>query len=100
MKNVQTKIAKQNETFKKYVHHESITNMFIKPTNLVNIIDPAKTLKGKTSSGFDEISTKLLSEIIEDITYPPTYIINLSFSTGVVPANKKTAKVLSIHKSG
>jgi len=58
MKNIQTKIAKQNE---------SITNMFIKPTNLVNIIDPAKTLKRKTSSGFDEISTKLLSEIIEEI---------------------------------
>ena len=52
--------------------------MFLTPTDPVNIIDTAKTLKRKTSSGFDEISKKLF-DIIEDM---------------------KIAKVIPIHKSG
>ena len=69
-------------------------------TDPVNIIDTAKILKRKTSSRFDEISTKLISEIIEDIAYPLTYIINLSFSKGIVPENMKIAKFIPIYKFG
>jgi len=86
-KNVQSKIPKQNETFENYISHNISNNMFITSTDPINIIDTAKTLKRKPRSGFDEISTKLLSEIIEDIAYPLTYIINVSFSKGVVPEN-------------
>jgi len=99
-KNVQSKIPKQNETFENGISHNITTNMFKTSTDPVNIIDTTKTLKRKTSSGFDEISTKLLSEIIEDIAYPLTYIINLLFSKGIVPENMKIAKVIPIYKSG
>ena len=57
-------------------------------------------MKKKVSSGFDEMSTKLVSDIIEDIACPLTYIINLSFSTGIVPNKMKIAKVIPIYKSG
>ena len=39
-------------------------------------------LKPKTSSGKDNISTKLLKEIIESIVYPIAHLFNLSFKTG------------------
>jgi hypothetical protein len=76
------------------------SNIFLTPTDPINLIDTAKILKKKTSSGFDEISTKLLSDILEDIAYPLTHIINLSFSKGIVPENMKVAKIHPIHKSG
>jgi len=43
--------------------------MFITITDPVNTIDTRKTLKRKTSSGVEEISPKLLSEVIEDIAH-------------------------------
>jgi hypothetical protein len=99
-KNIQSKIPTQNETFEYYMNQNIKTNIFLTPTDPINLIDTAKKLKKKTSSGFDEISTKLLSDIIEDIAYPLTHIINLSFSKGIVPENMKVAKVHPIHKSG
>jgi len=99
-KNVKNKIPKPNETFEKYMSRDVASNIFLTSTDPVNIIDTAKTLKRKTSSGFDEISRKLLSDTIEDIACPLTYLINLSFSKGVVPENIKMAKAIPIHKSG
>ena len=64
------------------------------------MIKIAKTLKPKLSSGYDNISNKLLLHIIEDIAEPFTHIVSLSFSSGIVPANMKIAKVITIHKSG
>jgi len=37
---------------------------------------------------------------LKDIAYPLTYIINLSYSKGVVDENMKIVKVIPIHKSG
>ena len=99
-KNIQNKIPTQNETFEYYMDQNINSNIFLTPTDPINLIDTAKKLKKKTSSGFDDISTKLLSDIIEDIAYPLTHIINLSFSKGIVPDNMKIAKVIPIHKSG
>jgi hypothetical protein len=99
-KNIQSKIPTQNETFEYYMNQNIKTNIFLTPTDPINLIDTAKKLKKKTSSGFDEISTKLLSDIIEDIAYPLTHIINLSFSKGIVPENMKVAKVHPVQKSG
>ena len=42
------------------------------------VIDVVKKLKPKTSSGHDEISTKLVKESIVTIIQPLTHIINLS----------------------
>ena len=74
--------------------------MFINPIDPNNLIKTAKTLKPKLSSGYDNISNKLLLYIIEDIAEPFTHIVNLSFSSGIVPANMKIAKSIPIHKSG
>ena len=73
--------------------------MFLEPvTPLLNTNTTAK-LQPKSSSGYDELSTKLLKETINNIIVPITDIINKSFRTGVVPQQIKIAKVVPIHKA-
>ena len=57
-------------------------------------------LKGKNSSGKDEISYKLLQSIKDEIAKPLTIIINQSLKTGVFPDTLKIAKVKPLYKKG
>jgi hypothetical protein len=67
------------------------------PQDLINI---SKSLKSKTSQGYDNISTKLTKQIIDEIAETLTHIFNQSFLTGVIPEQLKTAKIIPIYKSG
>jgi hypothetical protein len=55
-------------------------------------------LKSKTSVGVDEISTKLLKEIKNEIINPITLIVNQSLSTGIFPDLLKIGKISPIFK--
>ena len=74
-------------------------SIFLDPIAPSEILNCAKKLKPKLSSGHDNISTKLLKETIYNILQPITHIINQSISTGIVPKQMKVAKVIPIHKS-
>ena len=64
------------------------------------VLESVNKLKTKNSVGRDNISTKLLKDIIECIIYPVTHLFNLSFRTGYIPSEYKCAKVIPIFKSG
>ena len=57
-------------------------------------------MKNKTSCGPDGISSKLLKLIMPQILTPLCHLFNLSFQTGYIPIQLKTAKVIPIFKSG
>ena len=73
--------------------------MFIEPVTQTDTINSCRKLKSKTTTGHDEISTKLLKETIPIITDPITHIINMSLSAGIVPDDMRVAKVIPIFKS-
>ena len=56
-------------------------------------------MKLKTSSGYDDINTKIIEKTAKEISKPLTHILNLSFSTGIVPDNLKIALITPIFKS-
>ena len=64
-----------------------------------DIVDISDIIKPKSSSGQDEISTKLMKATITHIINPITHIINQSLQTGIVPNKMKIAKVVPIFKS-
>ena len=66
-------------------------------TEIENIIDNLNTSK---SSGPYSIPTKLLKMLKNTISVPLTYIINCSFSTGIMPGKLKIARVIPIYKKG
>ena len=84
-------------TFTDYLPNPTRHSMFLE----ILITNTTAKLKPKSSSGHDEISTKLLKlkETINNLIVPITDIINKSFRTGVVPHQMKIAKVVPIHKA-
>ena len=80
-------------------NNQNSRSMFIEPVAQTDTINSCRKLKSKTSTGHDEISTKLLKETITIITDPITHIINMSLSAGIVPDDMKVAKVIPIFKS-
>jgi hypothetical protein len=62
------------------------------------VISLTKSLKGKPTSGDDDIPENLLKQCIHLIKGPLTHIYNLSLNSGVFPDLWKTAKVKPLHK--
>ena len=56
-------------------------------------------MKSKTSTGCDNISSKLLKELANVLGGPISILINKSMESGIVPKSMKTAKVIPIFKS-
>ena len=52
------------------------------------------------ASGPDGITARLLKDVAPVIAKPITYLVNLTISTGLIPAEWKDARVTSIFKSG
>ena len=46
----------------------------------------------------NNISSKQLKEILPSIVNPVTHIFNLSFQTGYIPLELKTARVVPVHR--
>ena len=57
---------------------------YTNPTDIAKIIGQ---LKPKSSSGYDNISSKLLKEITDGVSCPLSKIINQSLCTGIFPVN-------------
>ena len=68
----------------------------VTPEELRNCISKLK----ESSAGFDDIKPKVIKQSVEYILDPLLHIINLSFTTGVVPQLLKRANVTPIFKGG
>ena len=56
-------------------------------------------MKGKSSTGHDSISSKLLKYVRGEIVYALSVAINSSLATGIVPGILKLAKVIPLYKA-
>ena len=88
------KIPTPDTNFKDYLGNRA-SNLFkfstVSTDTVARII---RSLKPKSSFGTDEISNKLLKEIMPEILTPLTHLINQSLSTGYIHPELKTAKII------
>ena len=77
-----------------------LNSIFIYPVTEEEVNDLAKSLKGKPTSGNDDIPENLVKQCIHLIKRPLTHIYNISLISGVLPVVWKTAKVKPLHKKG
>ena len=73
--------------------------MFVEPVTQLEIPKIVNKMKPKTSYGHDEISTKLIKDVIFNIIVPLTHIINRSILSGICPDELKIAKIIPIYKA-
>ena len=76
------------------------TSLFFAPTSSNEIISIVSKLTPKLSTSFDNISVKLLKQIILQIDNPFSKIFNKSLSHGIFPDLLKIARIILIFKSG
>jgi len=72
----------------------------IYPVTEEEVTSLVKSLKGKPTSGDDDIPENLVKQCIHLIKGPLTHIYNLSLTSGVFLVLWKTAKVKPLHKKG
>ena len=65
----------------------------------IEVKNAIKSIKSKTSSGVDFVSTKLLKLATDVIALPLTWIINSSFQSGVFPTSWKISKCIPLFKN-
>ena len=99
-KNLSQSIPSSNKVFFDFLDIPNPKTIFLDPTYNEEVIDIIYNLKEGKSPGCDGIDNYLLKNIILEIIDPLVYIINLSLSTGLVPSQMKTAKVIPIYKKG
>ena len=85
-------------------HFKDYLNSPPKCTFQFQLIDETLTeslfdkLPNKSSSGYDNISLKLLKRLKTDLVSPITILVNQMLSTGVFPEKLKLAKVIPLYK--
>ena len=94
------KIQPSNCNFTSYLGDKTESNFIFCKVTPELITQTAGRLKNKSSYGPDYISSKLLKKILPSIVNPLCHLFNLSFQTGYIPVQLKTAKVVPIFKSG
>ena len=79
--------------------YPNLHSIFFEPTDPEEILAILRTMKGKNSSGHDNINSKLLKAVDSCIIKPISILINKSMQHGIVPDIIKLAKLIPIYKA-
>jgi hypothetical protein len=74
--------------------------VFINPASDNEVEKVVKDLKGKYSSGFDDVTESIVKKCVQFKKSPLVYICNASFSSGIFPEILKIATVKPLRKKG
>lgn len=87
-------------TYQQYLKDSYLHSFFLAPTDKVEVTKIIKSLKTSYTVGVDDICSKTVKFIVDEIASPLAYCINLSLLHGVVPKTLKIAKIVPIFKNG
>jgi len=90
----------RDKSFKDYLYQPVRYSLNFKQVNRDTVLKLIDSLKSKNSCGYDNISTKLLKYVKQELVDSITLIINQSIASGVFPDLLKIAKVTPIYKKG
>ena len=99
-KSLSDKIPPTNRSAMSYIKSTYSKSFYMKPTNRNELIIAIKNLKPNSSSGWDEVSPKVIQFCHVQLVDPLVHLINLSFEQGVFPDALKIAKVIPLFKNG
>jgi hypothetical protein len=74
--------------------------MFVAPVTETEVKQVFKSLKNKSSPGFDEIPTSSVKQCLCYFIKPMVHVYNVSLQTGIFPGMMKKAKIKPLFKKG
>ncbi len=93
-------VPQSSKSFRDFLGDQYDEEFNFQEVNSFIINTTLSKLKSKSSVGNDNISMKLLKEIMPLIIMPIIHLFNLSLKTGYIPDNYKCAKIIPIYKAG
>ena len=81
-----------------YLKNRTQYNCYFYPTNIEEIEKIIKSLKAKNSSGYDQISNKILKKIYPGIIHGLEILFNKSLQNGIFPNNMKLSIISPLYK--
>ena len=99
MKNIIQK-DQSNISYRKYINASILSSFNFQLIDDESLRKTLNSLRTKSSSGYDGISTRLLKFLAPALISPLRLIINQSLITGIYPDKLKTAKVIPLYKKG
>jgi len=84
----------------KFIINKCPQTIFLNPASEKEIENVIKNLKGKHSSGFDDVTDSTVKKSVQFIKTPLANICNASFTPGIFPEMLKIAIVKPLHKKG
>ena len=94
------KIPSVSSTFEKYLNTSLSNSMVLFPVSAKEIEQEIDNLNISKSTGPFSIPVKVFKILRNFLSAPLAYVINYSFSNGVVPDKFKLARVIPIYKKG
>ena len=89
-----------NISYRKYRNASILSSFNFQLIDDESLRKTLNSLRTKSSSGYDGISTRLLKFLAPALISPLRLIINQSLITGIYPDKLKTAKVIPLYKKG
>ena len=86
-----------DKSFISYLSDPCPDTFYLRPIMEKEIISIIQKIKGKISSGYDDINIQVVKMIVPFISKPLSQIFNKSFETGIIPDCLKIAKVVPIY---
>jgi len=93
------KIPKSKNKPEHYLKHRANNSIFLVPTDPEEIDKIINGLKPKNSSGHDDINSRFLKYLKNELKEPISILANISISEGIFPEAFKLAEVVPIHKN-
>ena len=93
-------IPNTNSNFNDYVPPPCRHSFFLGPISEDTYAKFVLSIKPKTSTDVNGISTKFIQSVIHEIKTPLTHVFNLSMDKGTFPNDFKTSKSIPIFKAG
>src|SRR6218665_1360770 len=93
------KIPQTPKSYDTFMPHPPPCSFGLLPTSHGEIIQVSSLLKNSSSAGVDDINASIARSSICLVATPLSWIINSSFSLGLVPDSLKIAKIIPIFKS-
>ena len=88
---------KTTNNYTDYMQNKLPSSLVMEETTCAEIINIIQNIKSKPSTGFDNISTKLMKSSVESIALPMEDIFNSMIRSGVFPDD---LKMIPLYKSG
>ena len=96
-----SQITKSNKTINQYLSKidRNSKSIFLTPVTDYELNRIITMLPNKSSSGWDDLSNKVIKKLKEPLSYPLLIIVNRSLAEGVFPDTLKLANVTPLFKS-